>query len=1141
MKKLTKTFVLLLALLMACCAYVACEKAPAVTIDISKTALEVEIGETKSLTALASDGSAITWTTSDPAVATVNEKGKVTGVKEGTATITATSGVASATCTVTVVAPVTVAMEQTTATVEKGQTVTLNATASDGSTIAWSSSNPEIATVEGGVVTGLKEGTATITAAAGNDSKNCEVTVVWTDKPADYYEIVFSGEADAAKDPGKWYFWNDQGWCGSNVTATGEYVNGAASFTWSGNGAVWFGFQIFYDNAELTIGKQYELSLNINAENACSITVNGNVVALNAGDNQVKVYYTEAEKNVNNETACSISIQAGVNGGDIVDAGTLKISSPIWAEYAPEKLATPTAMTIGENKAINVTDTNGAKADAFKVSFLQAGVVKYEMTLANGAIIDDSTMEDGVYDVTVSAVGHGKYVTSDPSAVITTYTVANGGVKYDLIAGGESDAIANPGKWYFWTEFGGITNATYDNGTVAFEVVNGGNWYSNQIFYKNSSLTQGTQYKLTFKLISDVTEQITVNGNVITPVVGENLVELTYTESGSASFSMQAGIYGDGTVSIAAASFTISDIVWTAVGGENPPVDPDAPAIKNGDEGAALAAPGTYVYWNDQNWCGSNVQVNTAALENGVVTLAWETTSGSCFYGMQFFYKNADNVAGKTYKLTLKINSSVAGNITVNGKIITLVQGDNLIEVEYVEGATADQTCSLDIQMGDGGANTMVSAATLVISDVAWADATPAKTWSFAKAEIQNAAGVANLVLYLDYAGYDRAEIEALNWLFDLQENPYAVNGDWGGDWAYWFADQKPVIGFNETQAILTYNVTSLKAFKYTMHFGLGEGNAPDLKPAVGFETAPIEIGDKIYQLSCTAGSGDGAQFWGCIGVIVTNSATKTYTFASAEIQNAAGVANIVMHFTYTGYTRAEIEALSWLFDLQANANINGDDDWTRYLADAKPVVGFDDNGFILTYDITALNPASYTMHMGAGTEGNAPDLKASQSFKTEVVTVGEKTYQAVCYAGSSSGTEFWGCIGVIVKKVGQPEAAITGVELLQDGDKVYYIVTGTYLNLTAEDLAKMYIDLEIDKVDYAQGNLTITGENGIFQIKVDVTNFAAGQYWPHFFDYAGNKTDVKVEASQTVTVGGKTYTFEMAWSMPTLRVTVAA
>lgn len=121
MKKLTKTFVLLLALLMACCAYVACEKAPAVTIDISKTALEVEIGETKSLTALASDGSAITWTTSDPAVATVNEKGKVTGVKEGTATITATSGVASATCTVTVVAPVTVAMEQTTATVEKGR------------------------------------------------------------------------------------------------------------------------------------------------------------------------------------------------------------------------------------------------------------------------------------------------------------------------------------------------------------------------------------------------------------------------------------------------------------------------------------------------------------------------------------------------------------------------------------------------------------------------------------------------------------------------------------------------------------------------------------------------------------------------------------------------------------------------------------------------------------------------------------------------------------------------------------------------------------------------------------------------------------------------------------------------------------
>ena len=264
----------------------------------------------------------------------------------------------------------------------------------------------------------------------------------------------------------------------------------------------------------------------------------------------------------------------------------------------------------------------------------------------------------------------------------------------------------------------------------------------------------------------------------------------------------------------------------------------------------------------------------------------------------------------------------------------------------------------------------------------------------------------------------------------------------------------------------------------------------------------------------------------------------KYHAFAGAEVQDKEGTAFLVISYEYAKYSENEIKALNWLFDLQANASINGGD-WTRHLADVKPIVTVNATNFTLAWDISALPPKAYTMHLGVGTEGSAPDYKPAEAFSLDTV-IGGKSYNVRCVPGSVDGKDFWGNVGLTIKDLNAPEVMLTSVELIKDGYRVYYVVNGTYKNLTAEQVAAMYIDLEIDGTDYAKGRLTVTGENGVFQIKVDVTNFAAGQYWPHFFDYAGNKTDVKVEASQTVTVGGKTYTFEMSWSMPTLTITGA-
>lgn len=80
------------------------------------------------------------------------------------------------------VAVTSVTLNQSTATVEAGKTVTLTATVAPenatNKTVTWASSNTGIATVDGGVVTGVAAGEATITATA--DGKSATATIIVT-------------------------------------------------------------------------------------------------------------------------------------------------------------------------------------------------------------------------------------------------------------------------------------------------------------------------------------------------------------------------------------------------------------------------------------------------------------------------------------------------------------------------------------------------------------------------------------------------------------------------------------------------------------------------------------------------------------------------------------------------------------------------------------------------------------------------------------------------------------------------------------------------------------------------------------------------------------------------------------------------
>jgi uncharacterized protein YjdB len=129
----------------------------------------------------------VTWTSSNPSVATVSAAGVVTAVATGTATVTATSEGKTGTAAISVVPmPVgSVTVSPATANVVAGQAITLSATVRDTSgaivvdrTVSWQSSDTAIATVSSaGVVTGVAEGTVTITATSETRSGSAAVTV----------------------------------------------------------------------------------------------------------------------------------------------------------------------------------------------------------------------------------------------------------------------------------------------------------------------------------------------------------------------------------------------------------------------------------------------------------------------------------------------------------------------------------------------------------------------------------------------------------------------------------------------------------------------------------------------------------------------------------------------------------------------------------------------------------------------------------------------------------------------------------------------------------------------------------------------------------------------------------------------------
>ena len=185
------------------------------------------------------DDITIQWASEDEDIASVDQSGYLSGVKEGktkvTATIQATDGsgqivgtyVAEMVVEIKEIPLESIAFDKVIREMKVGEKDTLHIICNPDNTTdlreaEWSSSDASVLSVENGVLTALKPGTATITAKVGNLETSCEITVIETDKADSVNDINDTNAVDNDKDKGD----SDSSKDNKEVVQTGDSFNG---------------------------------------------------------------------------------------------------------------------------------------------------------------------------------------------------------------------------------------------------------------------------------------------------------------------------------------------------------------------------------------------------------------------------------------------------------------------------------------------------------------------------------------------------------------------------------------------------------------------------------------------------------------------------------------------------------------------------------------------------------------------------------------------------------------------------------------------------------------------------------------------------------------------------------------------------
>lgn len=216
---------------------------PVQSLTLSASSATVFVGLTHQLTTTITPANAsnkqVVWTSSDTLLAKVSGNGTITGVKEGDVIIKAASAenpaiFAQANVHVTNVLATGLTLHPSTAIIGAGDTLLMGYTFSPANTtikkVTWSSSDATIATVDtAGIITAIKQGTATITANS-QDGSGVSATLPVTVVPFDSCGGIpnYGFESDLIN----WItFKSDQPFAGAVYTVAGKGHSGDKAVT----------------------------------------------------------------------------------------------------------------------------------------------------------------------------------------------------------------------------------------------------------------------------------------------------------------------------------------------------------------------------------------------------------------------------------------------------------------------------------------------------------------------------------------------------------------------------------------------------------------------------------------------------------------------------------------------------------------------------------------------------------------------------------------------------------------------------------------------------------------------------------------------------------------------------------------------
>ncbi len=430
-------------------------------------------------------------------------------------------------------------LNKTSVTVKAGESVDVTVTSSTTGNIVWSSSDDSIATVKGsgtgnklGKITGVKAGTATVTAKDGDNQVTCSVTVEPAANLHTPTNVVFSGEDNYASG---WRYWTGDG--NATVNSCVNYAdNNETNIKYNFVDGLSYSVQLFYKDFKTT-GVTHDVSLTIVSDVAANITVNGKKTELIVGENQVEVKGEDAY------AGSTLSVQFGVWDENIVSGvHEFTFKDLVVTSHAEVELNAPSFEYASATKVITITDDNAAE----NVEKYELGVFAnatdempaYVVDVTGGEPLAMPKVPSGSYTIKLRAVNSSATVLSSPwseNSVELNWT----NDKTPLTYSEQKDIADGSNTWYYW-------NRTWDpvcsfeacyleNGIIKVVGLTNNaaeNW-SFQLFYKG---TTGKKFNIT--VTASNAGNITVGG-VMKPLEANTAV--TFNDVDATNLGIQFG------------------------------------------------------------------------------------------------------------------------------------------------------------------------------------------------------------------------------------------------------------------------------------------------------------------------------------------------------------------------------------------------------------------------------------------------------------------------------------------------------------------------------------------------------------------------------------------------------------------------